>query len=78
MTAPAPPAAATTPHGDLALVNGRIHTLDGAARTVACLAARDGRIIARLREKLGALTLTERPLETPDAAALTLAARSLQ
>ena len=35
---------------------------------------RDGRIIARLREKLGALTLTERPLETPDAAALTLAA----
>ncbi|MBA4489560.1 ATP-dependent helicase HrpB [Paracoccus sp. S1E-3] len=36
--------------------------------------ARDGRILARQREKLGALTLTERPLETPDAEALARAA----
>lgn len=34
------------PHADLALVNGRIHTLDGAGSTVACLAAHDGRIVA--------------------------------
>ncbi len=35
---------------------------------------RDGRIVARQREKLGALTLTERPLETPGPEALAAAA----
>ncbi|MFV0410915.1 MAG: ATP-dependent helicase HrpB [Paracoccus sp. (in: a-proteobacteria)] len=35
---------------------------------------REGRIQARLREKLGALTLSERPLEAPDDAALAAAA----
>ncbi|NHF72542.1 ATP-dependent helicase HrpB [Paracoccus xiamenensis] len=36
--------------------------------------AREGRITARLREKLGALTLTERPLESPAPDALSRAA----
>jgi len=34
------------PYANLALVNGRIHTLDGNDRVVACLAAHDGRIVA--------------------------------
>ena len=33
-------------HADLALVNGRIATLDAGDRTVSCLAAQGGRIIA--------------------------------